>query len=289
MIFQLENAHLKIAVKSAGAELSSLFHKKSKTEYLWQGDPKFWNRQAPVLFPFVGKLKNDTYLYQGKQYHLPQHGFARNQEFELEHSDENKIILRLNDSAETRKVYPFAFQLEISYELRENALITTYYVENKDSKKLYFSIGGHPAFRVPWSKTESFEDYELLFDKPENAPRYLIKHGLLSGKEEQVFSQGSLLPLTEALFTNDALVFKGLNSEKITLRTPLSKHSLSFIFPDFPYFGIWKNPGAAYVCLEPWCGIADSVDSGQRLEEKEGIISLEPGNEFSRYYSVIID
>lgn len=287
MQYAIENQYLDIRVKSLGAELCSLYDKEAQQELLWQADAAFWPRHAPVLFPVVGKLKNDQYRYRDQWYTMGQHGFARDKTFTLFRQEEHKLIFRLTDDEVTRKVYPFAFQLDIVYELRGKELITSYWVENPAHEDLYFSIGAHPAFRVPLLPGESLEDYELEFNQEEDAPVYLIREGLISEETLPVFRDRKRLALNEAMFERDALVFKGLRSEDITMKKRGTATGMQFIFPDFPFFGIWKKPGAAFICLEPWCGIADGTAHNQELTRKEGIVRLEAGGTFSRSFSVI--
>jgi len=281
----LENALIKAKVSSKGAELQSLFHKDNHIEYMWNGDPKFWNRHSPVLFPIVGGLKEDYYIHNNNKYRLPRHGFARDMEFVKEKTfgDSCSFILKQND--ETLKVFPFEFLLRIKYQLNANSISITYEVENPATEALLFSIGTHPAFNVPLVKGLNFEDYYFHFNEVENSNRWTLKNNLI---DEQVyyFKNQNKLQLKPSLFYDDALVFKDLKSTRISICSDKSTHGLHCDFAGFPYMGLWAAKDAPFVCIEPWHGIADSVNHNQELEKKEGIIKLEKGNIWRAKWSI---
>lgn len=290
MVHNLQNEHYQVSVKEAGAELCSFFSKEENLEYIWQADPQVWPRHAPVLFPIVGKLPDGKYSYGGKTYELSQHGFARDHNFELIRKTETEILLELRESEQTLAVYPFRFRLQVIYRLDGNALETTFKVENPAETDLYFSIGGHPAFNCPLLPGESFVDYYLEFEHPETQSRYLLDQGLLNGGTEPLLKEETKLPLSYDLFLHDALVFKNLASERIELKNLRHSHGLSFGFKDFPFFGIWtKKPGAGFICLEPWHGIAGKVGDSGELEQKEGILKLAAGEVFSCAYTIRVN
>ncbi|QMU29446.1 aldose 1-epimerase family protein [Adhaeribacter radiodurans] len=287
----LQNNTYQISVQEHGAELCSFKNTQTNLEYIWQADPAIWARHAPVLFPMVGKLKNNQYTYQGKSYTLPQHGFARDQSFTLESKTENSLTFRLNQSEVTLANYPFDFGLFISYRLAENALTISYRVENPRKDSLYFSLGAHPGFNCPLLPDEKFSDYYLKFEQPETLERYLLNNGLQNGQTEPVpLENDNQLPLTYKLFTEkDAIVLKNLRSEKISLRSKNHDHGLDFTFKGYPYLGIWtKGQDAPFICLEPWHGIADSINSSGELTEKEGIITLPPNEVFTCEYIIAV-
>lgn len=283
----LENEVLKIWVKPKGAELKSLTQKKTGTEYIWNADPDFWGKSSPVLFPFVGGLKDDTYSFEGKSYEMGRHGFARDRMFALESKTETSLTFLLKSDADSLAVYPFHFELRLTYTLEGSTLTVTYEVKNLGSDKMYFSIGAHPAFSVPLDVDAQYKDYSLSFSAKENAERWLLSdEGLLTGETESLGEGLEKLPLSKGLFEKDALVFKGLKSNEIRLQSDEPSPGLAFGFNDFPYFGIWAAPNADFVCLEPWCGIADSVDHNQELTSKEGINTLAASEAFQRSWSV---
>jgi len=288
MIGSIENDFLKISVKNSGAELISIKNKKNNYEYIWQGNPKFWARRAPILFPIVGKLKDNSYQAEGKSFQMLQHGFARDMHFELAEKKSSSLTYSLKYSPETLKNYPYKFELLIKYDLSKNKLKISYEVKNLDSKKIYFSIGGHPAFNCPIVSNEKFNDYFLEFDVKEHAERYVLKDGLLTDNKEPILKDEKILPLTQELFAKDALVFKNLKSDHVTLKSRRSKVKIHFNFKGFPYIGIWSKPGP-FVCIEPWYGHADNENATGELKDKEGILSIEKGKVFDCHYSIEID
>lgn len=281
----IENDFLQVKIKSLGAELCSIVSKKNNLEYVWQAG-KEWPKHAPVLFPIVGQLKDNLYFYKNKEYKLERHGFARNSEFIIENAESNAATFALHCNAESLKIYPFQFLFKIKYSLSENKLIVEYKVENTGNSEMYFSIGAHPAFKIPLLEDELYENYFLEFNKTENANRHKLTDGLIGNETESVLSNSKKLPLSKKLFYNDALVFKTLLSTTISIKNNKSSHGLHFHFVGFPFFGIWAAKDADFICLEPWHGIADGNDHNQQLESKEGIICLNTGKTFSCTYSI---
>jgi galactose mutarotase-like enzyme len=284
-MIEIENDFLRVAIKPFGAELCSIINKKNNLEYLWQAG-KEWAKHAPVLFPIVGQLKENKYFFSGKEYKMERHGFGRSSKFETGNLNDDSAEFILKSDNETLKVFPFPFQLKIIYTLSQNKLVVKYAMENIGDLEMYFSIGAHPAFKIPLAKKENYEDYFLEFNKVENLFRYKLKDGLISDETEMVLNSSNKLPLTKKLFYNDALVFKNLASNIISIKNNKSAHGLHFNFEGFPFFGIWAAKDADFICLEPWYGIADSVNHNQRLENKEGIIKLESGKTFRCHYSI---
>ncbi|MFP4198837.1 MAG: aldose 1-epimerase family protein [Halanaerobium sp.] len=290
MLSKIENQELEVEVDTHGAQLQKIILKKDNKNYLWHGDAKFWGRRAPVLFPIVGRLKKDKYQYKDQEYRMTQHGFARDKEFELVEEDENYLTYVLEEDNNTLKIYPFKFRLQIKYTIKSNSLAVTYRVVNQDPKDIFFSIGAHPAFYWPLNEDEKKEDYYLEFEKEEKAARYLLEDGLLNKQTELILNNQKILELTSDIFKDDALVFKNLKSEKVSLKSRKSEREVELEFNNFPYFGIWSQSAAApFICLEPWQGIADSVESSAKIEEKEGINQLKPGGEFNCTYTITIN
>jgi len=288
-MFTIENTHLKVVIHPKGAELQSIYNNVLQIEYLWGADPAFWGKHSPVLFPFVGALKNDTYYFNDQSYTMGRHGFAREMDFTVEAQSDSSISFVLNSTAETRARYPFGFSFWVKYELTANSLKTTYSISNTGTDAMYFSVGGHPAFNVPLTAGTAYNDYYLEFNHAENAGRWPIsKDGLIDTAPVPVFAQNNRLPLSKELFMNDALVFKGLRSNNVSLKCHKNAHGLLFDFTGFPYLGIWAAKGADFVCIEPWCGIADSVGTSQQLIHKEGIHMLQPAKSFERTWSVTV-
>ena len=287
----LQNNALRITFSPIGAELQAITNLQTGQEYLWNGNPTFWNRRAPVLFPIVGKLKNDTYIYQNQAYTLGQHGFARSKTFELIASSDTSVAFRLTDDAETRISYPFAFSLIIRYTLTENRLTTAYEVSNPAAESdLLFSIGAHPGFICPMLPEEQYSDYYLEFSASETALRQHIEAGLRTGETESVLENAQRIALHKGIFAKDAFIFEGLKSRTISLRSVHGTHGIALHAEGFPYMGIWAkaNPDGDFVCIEPWHGIADSISASGNLEEKEGIIRLQPQKAFTCHFDIEI-
>lgn len=284
----IENQLLKAVLQAKGAELTSLYNKSTGLEYMWSGDPAFWAKHSPVLFPIVGELKDKTYFHNGKSYNLPRHGFAREKQFALKEQTDDSVTFALHDDEETKKVYPFSFQFSIKYVLKENAIGVAYLVKNTGKEDMYFSVGAHPAFAVPLEKGLEYTDYYIAFDKKENSARWPISPEGLIETGPQPFLNSKKMSLSKELFSKDAVVFKNLQSSIMTLRSDKGKHGVQMDYPGFPFMGIWAAKNADFVCLEPWCGIADSTNASQQLTEKEGINKLPSGEEFLRSWTLTV-
>jgi galactose mutarotase-like enzyme len=288
-MFTIENQQIKAVIKAKGAELTQLFHKEHELDYLWHGDPAVWGKHSPVLFPIVGTLKNNTYFYNDLSYQLPRHGFARDKQFAVEEQTADTITFLLRSDAETHTIYPFMFEFRIRYTLFENALAVTYEVVNAGKDTMYFSVGAHPAFKLPLVSGTAYTDYYLQFNQSETAPRWPISaDGLIEQSPLPLLEDTNLLKLSKTLFQKDALVLKGMASSIVTLGSNKTPHGFRFDYPGFPFFGIWAAKNADFVCIEPWCGIADSVNTNQRLEDKEGINKLAADETFTRTWTVTV-
>ncbi|MBC7904578.1 MAG: aldose 1-epimerase family protein [Gemmatimonadaceae bacterium] len=285
----LENNHVSVKIKSVGAELASLVNKSTGTEHIWQADPAVWAKSSPILFPIVGTLKDNRYFFEEKSYELGRHGFAREKEFSTQKTDASTAVFTLRQDDPSLRNYPFPFLLTVTYTLEKDTMTVSYRVVNEGPTHMYFSIGAHPAFSVPFVPGTTYSDYFLEFEKAENAGRWPIsKDGLIEASPMECLSNTHTLPLKKELFSKDALVFKDIRSSEISLRSSKSEHGLRMNFPGFPYLGLWSTKGGDFVCIEPWCGIADSVDTDQQFEQKEGIYKLAPGAEFVRAWSVTV-
>lgn len=283
----LENELLAVSIAAKGAELQSITHKQYGLEYMWNGDPAFWGKKSPVLFPVVGGLKNNQYQYKGKSYSLGRHGFARDRNFTVIQESSNHIRFTLEADDESRKVYPFDFRFSLIYILNDNRLTVTYEVENTGTEPLLFSVGAHPAFAVPLTKETDFTDYYLQFSDVETTGKWpLSADGLIENASIPFLQQTSRLPLTKELFYGDALVFKQLRSNSIAILNNHNQHGLKLGYEGFPYMGIWSSRDANFVCIEPWCGIADHVTASGELSEKEGINQLVAGKSFLRSWYI---
>ena len=279
MEITIQNQAIKAVIKTKGAELSSL--KKGGKNYIWEINSEFWNKTSPILFPIVGALKNGEYFHEGKVYKLSRHGFARDFEFEVIENSENTVVFSLKSNEETLKVYPFHFELQLSYILEGNKLVVKYEIINRSSEKMYYSIGAHPAFNIDGN----FEDFSLIFDDEKDLETYKLEQDLFSGKTEILKLNGNVLPLQYELFEEDALVFKNFATKSLTLAK--NKESVMKVsFPDFPYLGIWTKKDAPFICIEPWLGIADNANTSGKIEEKERIQILENNSKKQIAWSV---
>ena len=287
MDVKLESSDLVVKVRSKGAELFSAVRAGAAGEYMWGGDPAFWGKTSPVLFPIVGTLKDDKFNLHGKSYILSRHGFARDAEFEVRQAASDKAEFILNSNEESLKKYPFSFSLTITYSVQDTSLTVKYLVENKSKEDMFFSLGAHPAFKVPLINGTHYEDHYLEFDKSETAPRWAISDkGLIGEKPVPFLEHSSRINLKKELFFNDAIVLKHLNSTVISLKAATHPHGFSFHFDGFSYLGLWAARNADFVCIEPWCGIADSVYHNQDFTKKEGIEMIRKDTTWSRAWKV---
>lgn len=287
-LYELRSEQIAIQADSMGAELKSLKRTDSDTEYLWEGNPQYWKRTSPVLFPAVGGLRDGRYLLDGKSYPMGQHGFARDMEFSLKSRTDTEIWFILKSSQETLEKYPYEFVLELGYELRGGTLAVKWKVMNPADKDLYFSIGGHPAFCCPLVRGENQEDYKIWLDAKGQVISGVIKNGLMSEEEAVYTLQDGCLNITEHLFDRDALVIENDQAHQAALLKPDGSRYLTVRF-DAPLFGIWSPPGkkAPFVCIEPWYGRCDALDFEGSWQERKWGQKLSAGESFEASYEVI--
>lgn len=283
MKISIKNNQLTVVIDSKGAELVSLKKTSTNREYIWEGNPVYWSKHSPILFPIVGTLKNNQYQYKNETYTLPRHGFARDYEFELVSKTNSSAVFSLQASAETKTVYPFDFELQIHYTLQNDELVIAYQVSNKTNDTMPFSIGAHPAFAL----SENFENYALAFELEEDLKSYSLENDLLSEKTTLIPMDKNEVALTYTLFENDALIFKTLQSKKIAILEN-GKPILNFHFRDFHNFGIWTKLNAPFICLEPWLGYSDTLINNGNLLKKEAIQFVEPLQEFNCNFKIEI-
>ncbi|HAO5738852.1 TPA: aldose 1-epimerase family protein [Listeria monocytogenes] len=289
-MIKLENEVLLVEMKTAGAELTRIFHKDTGLEYLWNADSKFWGRHSPVLFPTVGRLVDDTYLVDCKQYHLGQHGFARDRDFQVIEQTENMVRFELDADEDSLAIYPYKFKLSIIYTIEKNTVAVSYEVENTDNKRIYFSIGAHPAFHLPLTDGTTFEDYYLDFGTEENLETLCLEGPYRSGDIKKIVDEPArYLPLSYDLFKNDALIFEALKQKEMTIKSDKTPHFVKVSFPEFPFVGVWTaKPGTPFLCIEPWYGIADGAGESVELRDKAGIEHLEPEAVFASEYEITV-
>ena len=279
----LSNEKFKVSINTLGAELISFKNQVFNKEYIWEGNPEFWGKHSPVLFPIVGGLKDDCYYYNDKKHSLSRHGFARDFEFEIIEKTELIAIFSLKENAATLLKYPFQFELQIKYELIDNKLILNYLIINNATVKMPFNIGAHPAFSLP----KPFENYSLKFEKQEQLITHELENNLFAGKTRTIALNNNELPLKYSLFEKDALVFKKLKTKSVTILddgNPL----LRVNYKDFSSLGIWTVKNAAFICIEPWIGFADTSTSNGNLFDKENIETLAPNKTFMTSFEIEI-
>lgn len=291
MIYLIENSVLKIQVNTQGAQLWSVFSKKTGVEYLWQGDPAVWSGRAYNLFPFIGRSYEGVFRYDGKEYPSRSHGLARYFEFTLEAQTENSLTFLFTDSEETKKEYPFSFEFRVIFTLNDNALTTRYVVKNTDERELICAFGGHPGINVPFDGGV-FENYYLEFSKPTAAERELLDKSDRFMADKAVpyaLQDGVKLPLKHELFEHDAIILKNTSGE-VAIKTPHSKRYVSVVYHDYPFVGFWQmaNIRPQYLCVEPWSALPAIDGKIVELESKPHMTRVQPNGESSMRFDVII-
>ena len=292
--YSLDNGVLSVRVSSIGGQLLSV--KKDGKEYLWQGDPAFWEDRAPNLFPYIARLTKGTYTVHGKEFHLPIHGFLPAAEMKAEAQEESLLVLRLDADESTLACYPFVFTLRIRYELNQDTLRIAYEVENGGTEDMYFGIGGHPGFQAPLEEGLSFEDYFLEFESEGQSgtdAQTPVRIGFsptcfLNGKDEPwPLEKGCRIPLRHDLFDDDAIVLSH-TPKTVVLRSEKGGRGVRVRFPQMPYIGFWhavKKP-APYVCIEPWSSLPSRQDVVEELSEQPGLIHLEGKGVYRNLWSI---
>ena len=285
----IRNALWGARISETGAELKSLAFLPTGQEHIWNGDPAWWSGSAPVLFPVIGGLKGGQYAHEGKTYALPSHGFARGSEFTVIRTGEDSAELALDSSPRTRESYPFDFRLRVSFQLERAGVSVRYDVANTGSGRMYFSIGSHPAFVIPFAGG-ALENYYVLFEQEEELERWFFKDGVIvAGKTADALENSRVLSLTRSCFDQGIMIFKHPRSREFTIANSLNSHAVRVITDGVPYLGVWSKPGGApFLCIEPWHGIPDMSDTSGNLADKEGILSLEPRGVFATGYRVEI-
>jgi galactose mutarotase-like enzyme len=283
MIYFLKTEKLEIAVSTFGAELQSI-QTKDLSHILWQKETNHWNRITPILFPIVGRLKDDSYTYAGENYSMTQHGFARDQEFELIEKIADSLRFRLCSNLETKQKYPFDFEFETVYTIDENKLKIEHLIRNLSSENLPFSIGGHPAFKLEGE----ISDYVLEFDQKYSVQQSVLSNGFIKNETVELILEKEM-PLNYSLFENDAIVIKNPPFKQIGLKHLPSGKTVKMNCENWTALGIWTKKDAPFLCIEPWWGWADELNSNGNILEKAGIQFLSPGKETSYSYSITAD
>lgn len=288
-LFQISNDKITIQIDSMGAELKSLKDVASGREYMWNADPKYWKRSSPVLFPLVGGLQDGVYRLDSKEYPMGQHGFARDMEFKLKSQVAHEIWFVLESDSETLNKYPYPFQLELGYELSDRTVIVKWRVKNPAKERMYFAIGGHPAFLCPIEDGTKQSDYKIRFDTGEQVISSCLENGLLNGQKITYALQNGVLPVTEHLFDGDALVIEHDQAHRVSLVKPDGTDYLTVEF-DAPLFGIWSVPQkqAPFICIEPWYGRCDRAGYEGDWKDREWMQNLEAEETFEADYRVTV-
>lgn len=291
-MIQIANEFLTVTLSPKGAELQSIKGAVSGLEYLWQADPDVWGRHAPVLFPFVGRSKADQYTYNGQTYPMGQHGFARDREFSIEEQSDHAVTFLLKADADSRAVYPFEFELRVSYRVHDMHLTVGYDVRNvAPSGPMYFSIGGHPGFKVPLTDDTQFEDYFLDYRPQKSRVKIPLQGAFINLNDRTLAPTDVATDINHQLFKDDALIYelKGQANE-FSIRSEKTDHSVTMKLAGAPFIGVWSPypTEGNLVCLEPWWGIADTVDASGELSEKFGVNELAAGETFNASYEITV-
>lgn len=290
MDYQISSQDIKVTISSLGAELQSI--RKGGAEYLWNGDGRFWPERSPVLFPYVGRFTEGKYLLDGKAYEMDIHGFARKLPYEAAEQGPDRITFRLRDSEETYPSYPYHFILDITYVLRGHTIEITYRVKNLSEDTMYFGIGGHPGFALPFDEGLDFTDYYLEFGGAARPER--IGHTpscFLSGRDQEYpLEDGKYLRLSHGLFDEDAIVLRHM-ADQVTLKSDRGRRSVTVSCPGFPYLGFWHTPRteAMYLCIEPWTSLPSRQDIVEEFKYKSDLIRLAPGEEYKNQWGITVE
>lgn len=289
MIYIIENEQLRVKVSSLGAELQSIRRIEDGTEYLWQGDARFWARRASNLFPVCGRLWEGKHIYDGTAYEMGSHGFARGKEWEVAHQTTSALTLQLTPDEETLAQYPFRFVLQMTYALSEDALSVTTIVRNEDEKVMPFAVGGHPGFNVPLTAGTVYEDYKLVFDDNCQPLQFINDENCFHLGKMKAFplEDNRTLPLKHSLFDDDA-IFLEKTCGGVTLCSDKTQRSVHLSYPDSPYLGIWHTPKseAPFVCIEPWVAAPAPAGVVADLTQRADLIQLEAGAVYRNAYTI---
>ena len=290
MTFELKKNGLRAVARTKGGELVSL-RDSGGLEYIWEGNPAFWSGQNPVLFPIVGSLKDGTVNDDDKPFRMDRHGFARRSEFTLAEQGEDYVVLELRESEETLGRYPYPFSLKVTHRLLDDGFSTTFTVRNTGTAPMPFCAGAHTAIRCPLRAGERFEDYELVFEQPEQAGSLLLNNSgnIRHDGRKPMLNDSATLPLDYSIFAEmDTVIFSGLRSGKVSLLHRQTGRGVCLDFREFPMVAFWTNPGAPYLCLEPWQGCAAYDNESGEFRDKPFCAVLPPDGEKSLTYALSI-
>ncbi len=290
MNVKIRNDKITLEASTVGAELMSI--KYGGREYLWQGDPDIWDDRAPVLFPFCGRQTEASYLYKGKKYEMGIHGFLWKSDMTVKEQTDTSVTFLLTDNEETRKIYPFAFSVEVGYSLSDSSITNSIRIENTGDERMYFTHGYHPGFNFPFDEGEDFSDCYIEFK--ENAEPLLVE---MSGTSYLVtenyppfpLTDGKYLFLTHELFDRQSVFMKNMSRE-LTVKSKKSEHSVTVSFPECEILGLWQaaNKNANYLCIEPWNGLPDVNGRLWEISERLCERSLLPGEVYENAITITV-
>lgn len=286
MLITLKNSSITAIIDSVGAQLISLKDSKG-TEYIWQRDPRFWNKCSPLLFPIVGNLRNNKTILEGEVWEISKHGFCRDMDFSVTEQGAHRAVFEIRDSDETKKFYPYSFRLSLAYTLEDGGLSMDYKVLNTDSRTMYYCIGAHPGFNCPLKEQETFEDYQLVFEKEETISSMVYDAGRLEfnpGNRINRLEKSRTLSLTHDLFKEDAIYFDSLESRKVSLVNKNTRNGVEVSFPGFETVAFWTPypENAPFICVEPWNGSAVYSTEEDEFSRKNHVQTLNSGD-FKNY------
>lgn len=281
---EISNGTITAKISLTGAELRSVKNSGGK-EFMWEADKSVWDNCSPILFPICGGLKEDRYELDGTCYTMKKHGFIKYAEFFVEAQAESSVTLVTRQTEETLKQYPYDFEFRAVFELDGNALKTTYSIDNKTDKTMYFSVGAHEGYACP----DGIENYSIEFEKPETLNAYILDGNLLEDKYITIKKDTDKLELLYEYFAVDALVFKSVRSRKVSLVRHDGATKIDVEFPGFDYLLFWTKPNGKYICIEPWTGIPDGVGSSYDFTEKEGIMPLAANGSYSIAHKITFE
>lgn len=276
----IKNERLTAKISELGAELKSLT--MAGEEFMWQGDPEVWGFSAPMVFPICGLLRDGKFLYEGKEYSLPKHGFVRASEFTVTSLTDTEAVFTLVSSEKTKEAYPFDFILSVIFTLDGATLRVRYEVENTGAKTMYFSLGSHEAYSTP----EGIESYDVVFDAPVDLAKTIIEDSLTTEKTVPVLKNSTVFPLYYSAFEDDALVFRDVPFRAATLRNRVTGRGVRVEFPDMEHMLIWHKYLAPYMCIEPWSGLPDACDADGKIENKLSITALDAGKTYTNEHTI---
>ena len=289
-MYTIANDQIKVQLNELGATLTSVLDREGH-EYLWQGNPKYWTEQAPNLFPYIGRLTNGQYYLNGQTYCMGIHGFARNMVFNACQQSESTVLFSLKHSEETHQVYPFMFEFCVHYEVVGNEIRITYMVHNEGNETMFFAVGGHPGFRVPFVEETDFEDYYLEFCHECKPIRICFSENYMLTDERRSFLlvDGCRLPLKHSLFDEDAIVLQDM-AKKVRLCCTKHDKYVEVSYPEMPYLGIWHRPltDAPYVCIEPWSSLPSREGIIEDLSKQPDLIALLPSEKYTSHITIAL-